>query len=59
MGDFIRLVVVIIVTIAASVLAFVGRIDATAIQTIYLTAVAYSFGYAHGTQANGGGLKGG
>lgn len=54
-----RFTVVLVIVVAATVLAYIGRIDATAIQAIYLTMVGYLFGFAHGVATNGGPPKGG
>lgn len=57
-GDVARLVVVCLILIGATVLAFVGRIDAMIVQSLYFAVASYAFGYAHGSTANGG-SKGG
>lgn len=49
-----RLLVVLVITVGATFLAYVGRIDGIAVQAIYLTMVGYMFGFAHGVISNGG-----
>ena len=54
-----RFSVVLVITIGATFLTYVGRIDAPTVQAIYLTMVGYLFGFAHGVVVNGNQGRGG
>ena len=58
-SEVMRFAVVLVITVGATFLTYVGRIDAPTVQAIYLTMVGYLFGFAHGIVTNGPSGKGG
>lgn len=58
-GDWTKLITVLLITVAASVLGFFGKLDSQAVAALLSACLGYVFGNSHGILSSSHTSKGG